>query len=115
MGMIKRFLLDRVLGLSLEERAWFFVEWMMSESDKKLKKTFFVEWMKAERRDKGFLQDIADKAAAVFVTKGFAKRDFAEIEHWIDRAVESNRGTVDQIAHSCKNYFGLKEKMVPRV
>ena len=74
MGMTKRFLLDRVLGLSMEERARFFVEWMMSESDKKLKKTFFVEWMKAERRDKKFLQDIADKAAAVFVTKGFRKK-----------------------------------------
>ncbi len=115
MGMTKRFLLDRVLGLSMEERARFFVEWMMSESDKKLKKTFFVEWMKAERSDKSFLQDIADKAAAVFVTRGFAKRDLAEIEHWIERAVEGNRGTVDQIAHSCKNYFGLKEKMVPAI
>ena len=111
----ERSLLDGVLGLSLEEKARFFVEWMMLENDKRLKKTFFVEWMKAEGRDKKFLGDIADKAAAVFVTKGFAKKDFAEIEHWIDRAVESNRGTVDQIAHSCKNYFGLKGKMVPGI
>lgn len=115
MGMTKRSMLDRVLGLSVEERVRFLVEWMTSESDKKLKKTFFVEWMKAERRDKRFLQDIADKAAAVFVTKGFARRDFAEIEHWIERAVESNKGTVDQIAHSCKNHFGLKEKIVPAI
>ena len=115
MGKTERSLLGGVLGLSMEERARFFVEWMMSETDKKLKKTFFVQWMKAERRDKRFLQDIADKAAAVFVTKGFAKRDFAEIEHWIDRAVESNKGTVDQIAHSCKNHFSLKEKMVPAI
>ena len=115
MGKTERSLLGGVLGLSMEERARFFVEWMMSETDKKLKKTFFVEWMKAERRDKKFLGDIADKAAAVFVTKGFAKRDFAEIEHWIDRAVESNKGTVDQIAHSCKNHFSLKEKMVPAI
>jgi hypothetical protein len=49
------------------------------------------------------------------VTKGFAKRDFAEIEHWIERTDESNKGTVDQIAHSCKNYFGFKEKMVPAI
>ncbi len=115
MGKKEGPLLGGVLGLSMEDRARFFVEWMMSETDKKLKKTFFVQWMKAERRDKRFLQDIADKAAAVFVTKGFAKRDFAEIEHWIDRAVESNRGTVDQIAHSCKNHFSLKERMVPAI
>ena len=106
MGKTERSLLDGVSGVvDGGERLRFFVEWMMSETDKKLKKTFFVEWMKAERRDKKFLGDIADKAAAVFVTKGFAKRDFAEIEHWIDRAVESNKGTVDQIAHSCKNHF----------
>ncbi len=115
MGKTERSLLGGVLGLPMEERARLFVEWMVSETDKKLKKTFFVEWMKAERGDKGFLQDIADKAAAVFVTKGFARRDFAEIEHWIERAVDSNKGTVDQIAHSCKNHFGLKEKMVPAI
>jgi hypothetical protein len=115
MGKPEGSLLGGVLGLSMDERARFFVEWMMSETDKKLKKTFFVEWMKAERTDKMFLRDMADKAAAVFVTKGFAKMDFAEIEHWIDRAVESNKGTVDQIAHSCKNHFSLKERMVPAI
>ena len=77
MGMTKRYLLD--MGpwghcSDGRERPWFFVEWMMSESDKKLKRTFFVEWMKAERSDKSFLQDIADKAAAVFVTRGFRKK-----------------------------------------
>jgi hypothetical protein len=71
--------------------------------------------MKAERGDKSFLRAIADKAAAVFVPRGFARRDFAEIEHWIERAVEGNKGTVDQIAHSCKNHFGLKEKIVPAI
>jgi hypothetical protein len=81
MGMTKRSMLDRVLGLSVEERVRFLVEWMTSESDKKLKKTFFVEWMKAERGDKSFLRDIADKAAAVFVTRGFARRDFAELKN----------------------------------
>ncbi len=115
MDKTERSLLGGVLGLSIEKKARFFVEWMMSETDKRLKKTFFVEWMKAERGDKKFLADIANKAAAVFVTKGFAKRDFAEIEHWIDRAVESNKGTVDQIAHSCKNYFNFREKMVPAI
>lgn len=109
-------LLEGVLGLSMEERGQLFTDWMMAESDSKLKKTFFVQWMRAESKDRKFLRDIADKAAAVYVTEGFAKRDHAEIERWLKRAIENNRGlTVDEIAHSCKNYFGLTEKMVPMI
>lgn len=106
--------LDDVLGLSIEEKVQLFAHWMMAESDRKLKKTLFVEWMKAESKDRKFLRDIADKAAAVYVTEGFAERDYAEIERWLERAIENKKGsTADEIAHTCKNYFSLKEKMVP--
>lgn len=116
MDETRRTVLDGVLRLSMEERVQLFTDWMKAESDSKLKKTFFVQWMRAESRDRRFLRDIADKAAAVYVTEGFAKRDYAEIERWLKKAIENNRGlTVDEIAHSCKHYFGLKEKMVPMI
>jgi hypothetical protein len=100
----------------MEERVQLFTDWMMAERDSKLKRTFFVQWMRAESRNRKFLRDIADKATAVYVTEGFAKRDHAEIERWLKKAIENNRGlTVDEIAHSCKNYFGLTEKMVPMI
>lgn len=116
MNETRRTVLDGVLRLSIEERVQLFTDWMMAESDSKLKRTFFVQWMRAESKDRKFLRDIADKAAAVYVTEGFAKRDHAEIERWLKKAIENNRGlTVDEIAHSCKNYFGLTEKMVPMI
>lgn len=114
MNETRRTLLEGIVGLSIEERVQLFTDWMMAESDSRLKKTFFVQWMRAESKDRKFLRDMADKAAAVYVTEGFAKRDHAEIERWLKKAIENNL-TLDEIAHSCKNYFGLTEKMVPMI
>jgi hypothetical protein len=91
-----------------------FVAWMRSESDDKFKKTLFVSWMNLESGNRKLLKDIAVKASAVLVTQGFTKHDLSEIEHWIEVAVGKDDGrTTDQIAHTCKNYFRLPEKMVP--
>ena len=89
----------------------FFLACMRSEPDDKLKK--FVSWMHAESGNRKFLKEIAIKARAVRVTKGFTTMDRSEIDHWIKAAVEKDDGqSTDQIAHACKNYFRLPEKMV---
>ena len=94
-------------------RLTFFLAWMRSEPDDKLKKTLFVSWMHAESGNRKFLKEIAIKARAVLVTKRFTKIDRSEIDNWIKAAVEKDdsRSTYE-IAHACKNYFRLPEKMV---
>src|SRR5271157_3853557 len=91
-----------------------FVTWMCTAQDDKLKKTLFVSWMHAESGNRKLLKEIAVKASAVLVTKGFMKPDYAEIERRIKAAVEKEDGrSTDEIAHAYKNYFRLPEKMVP--
>ncbi len=95
-------------------RVALFLAWMATEKDAKLKTTLFVSWMQLESGNEKLLRDIVIKATAVLVTKGFTKRDYAEIERWIEVAVEKDdRRSTDQIAHACKNHFRLPEKMVP--
>jgi hypothetical protein len=123
-------MLREILSLSTSEKVQFFARWMAEEDaglkvtlftawmrterDRKLKKTLFVSWMKEESGDKKLLRDMADKGAAVYVTEGFTKWDYAKIEHWIEAAVDKEDGrTADQIAHTCKNHVGLPEKMMP--
>src|SRR5271157_1937771 len=69
-------------------RVALFVAWMRTEKDDKLKMTLFVSWMKLESGNEKLLRDIVVKATAVSVTKGFTKRDYSEIERWIEAAVE---------------------------
>ncbi len=98
----------------LSTRQALFVAWMRSEEDDKFKKTLFVSWMNLESGNRKLLKEIAVKASAVLVTKGFTKHDRSEIEHWIEAAVAKDGGrSSDAIAHACKNYFRLPEKMVP--
>ncbi|HUJ89565.1 MAG TPA: hypothetical protein VLX12_05155, partial [Syntrophorhabdales bacterium] len=86
----------------------FFLAWMRSEPDDKLKKTFFVSWMHAESGNRKFLKEIAIKASAVLVTKGFTKINRSKIDNWIKAAVEKDDGrSTSEIAHTCKNYFRL--------
>ncbi len=95
-------------------RVALFVAWMRTEKDDKLKMTLFVSWMKLESGNEKLLRDIVVKATAVSVTKGFTKRDYSEIERWIEAAVEKDDGrSTDEIAHTCKNCFRFPEKMVP--
>ncbi len=93
-----------------------FVAWMRSEPDNKLKKTLFVSWMHAESGNRRLLKEIAVKASAVMVTKGFTKIDRSKIDQWIKAAVEKDDGRSSyEIAHSCKNYFRLPHLMFPMV
>ena len=95
-------------------RVALFLAWMTTEKDAKLKTTLFVSWMQLESGNGKLLREIVIKATAVLVTKGFTKRDYAEIERWIEVVVEKDDGrSTDQIAHACKNHFRLPEKMVP--
>jgi len=89
-------------------RLTFFLVCMRSEPDDKLKKTFFVSWMRAESGNRKFLKEIAIKASAVLVTKGFTKINRSKIDNWIKAAVEKDDGrSTSEIAHTCKNYFRL--------
>ena len=82
-------------------RVALFVAWMRTEKDDKLKMTLFVSWMKLESGNRKLLRDIVIKATAVLVTKGFTKRDYSEIERWIEVAVEKDDGrSTDEIAHA---------------
>jgi hypothetical protein len=92
-----------------------FVTWMRTADDK-LKKTLFVSWMQAESGNRKLLKEIAIKASAVLVTKGFTKIDRSKIDNWIKAAVEKDDGrSTYQIAHTCKNYFRLPHLMSPMV
>ena len=91
-----------------------FLAWMRSEEDDTFKKTLFVSWMNVESGNRKLLREIAVKGSAVLVTEGFTKHDRSKIEHWIEVAVAKEDGrSTDQIAHACKNYFRLPEKMIP--
>ncbi len=40
--------------------------------------------------------------------------DCAALKHWIQEVIDKDHGlTINQIAHTCKNRFGLPEKMIP--
>ncbi|MGD0236662.1 MAG: HD domain-containing protein [Syntrophorhabdales bacterium] len=125
-------LLKEAEALSPEESLQFFSRWMekqdvstrltiflacmRSEKDDKLKKTLFVSWMRAESGNRKLLKEIAIKASAVLVTKGFTKIDHSKIDNWIKAAVEKDDGrSTYEIAHTCKNYFRLPHLMSPMV
>jgi hypothetical protein len=129
MGIIER-ILDDLMGLSLEEsillflrwmegadldrKVAIFAAWMNSEKDVKLKRTLFVSWMTAERGDQKFLKGICLKAAAVYVTRGFARGNTSEIEGWMEKVFENDMTlTPGKVAHMAKNNFRMPEAMLP--
>ncbi len=72
--------------------------------------------MRAESGNRKLLKEIAIKASAVLVTKGFTTMDRSKIDHWIKAAVEKDDGrSTHEIAHACKNYFRLPHLMFPMV
>ncbi len=129
MGIIERILGD-LMGLSLEEsillflrwmegadlnrKVAIFTAWMNSEKDIKLKRTLFVTWMAVERGNQKFLKGICVKASAVYVTKGFARVNTAEIEGWMEGVFENDMTlTPGRVAHMAKNNFRMPGTMLP--
>jgi hypothetical protein len=113
---ILQFFSRRMEEQDVSTRVALFVAWMRSEPDDKLKKTLFVSWMHAESGNRKLLKEIAIKASAVLVTKGFTKMDRSKIDNWIKAAVEKDDGrSTYEIAHACKNYFRLPHLMFPMV
>ncbi len=128
-GIIERILGD-LMGLSLEEsillflrwmegadlnrKVAIFTAWMNSEKDVKLKRTLFVTWMAVERGNQKFLKGICVKASAVYVTKGFARGNTAEIEGWMEKVFENDMTlTPGRVAHMAKNNFRMPGTMLP--